>query len=132
MRVCSRSLRPCSGRDRLPAVKAGTGIIGMGVTPRGVELRYSATVDPFDMWHLVGTGNTARTALFETRLLPAEGKRGEVFLLLLKMYRGLFPQGPCPPELEVAAIYERYLEEHRRLRSGCLGCTSTARYSVRT
>lgn len=84
----------------------------------GIELRYSATVDPFDMWHLVGTGNTARTALFDTRLLPAEGKRGEVFLLLLKMYRGLFPQAPCPPELEVAAIYERYLEEHLRLKIG--------------
>lgn len=84
----------------------------------GIELRYSATADPFDMWHLVGTGNTARTALFDTRLLPAEGKRGEVFLLLLKMYRGLFPQAPCPPELEVAAIYERYLEEHRRLKIG--------------
>ena len=84
----------------------------------GVELRYNATIDPFDMWHLIGTGNAARTALFDAKLLPAEGKRGEVFLTLLKLYRSFFPKAPCPPELEVAAIYERYLKDRRQLQPG--------------
>ena len=84
----------------------------------GVEIRYGASADGFDMWHLTATGNSTRTALFDTRILPAEGKRGEVFLSLLKMYRGLFPRAACPPELEVAAIYERYLEQSRSLKIG--------------
>lgn len=84
----------------------------------GVELRYSASADSFDMWHLIGTGNSKRVAQFDERLLPPQAKRGDVFLPLLKMYRGLFPIAPCPPELEVAQIYERYLTERRRLNIG--------------
>lgn len=84
----------------------------------GIELKFIAGSDSFGNWRLVGTGNSNRTAIWDERLIPGEAKRGEILRPLLSTWRSLFPAASCPPELEMAAIYERHLAEQRRLYIG--------------
>ncbi len=85
----------------------------------GVELYVMAGQDMFGRWSLVGRLVSSRQLVWDERVVPEDGSRGSIALIVLELWRTAFGKStPAPLVLQIAEVYERHRQDMRALNIG--------------